>query len=75
MMVPSGIADQTRRVPGFASTSARMSAGTVVWPFAVIDDSGMASIHAFTILVMRLGRALTNTQANFGNQRIGLAET
>ena len=39
MMVPSGIADQTRRVPGFASTKARMSAGTVVWPFAVMVDS------------------------------------
>ena len=30
MMVLSGIADQTSRVPGLASTSARMSAGTVV---------------------------------------------
>lgn len=32
-MVPSGITGQSRRLPGLACTSARMSAGTVVWPF------------------------------------------
>ena len=41
MIVPSGIADQTRRVPGLACTRARMSAGTVVCPFEVMVDSAM----------------------------------
>jgi hypothetical protein len=33
MMVPSGITDQTKRVPALACTNARTVAGTVVWPF------------------------------------------
>ena len=39
--VPSGIADQTSRVPGLALTIALMSAGSVVWPSAVTVDSAM----------------------------------
>ena len=53
VMVLSGIADQTSRVPGLASTSARMSAGTVVWPFAVMVDSIMASVLTSGAIAMR----------------------
>src|SRR5206468_4989692 len=43
MMLPSGMTCHTRRVPGVAPICSRTCAGTVVWPFMVMVDSGTSS--------------------------------
>lgn len=53
MMAPSGMGDQTSRVPGLAPRSAGISAGTVAWPFAVKVDSAMAMALTFGFTAMR----------------------
>jgi len=66
MMVPSGIADHTRRVPGFAPTRARISAGTVVCPLEVMVDSATVLSLTFVDLVMRShGRTVARSSVSF----------
>ena len=75
MIVPSGIADQTRRMPGLVCTRARMSAGTVVCPFELIQEamSQEASKSTDTAVTSRWG-AMYEHAANILHLRQGIED-